>query len=57
MESPESGMKAKADTPHIFTDKGGKTYLFYQGNRTKGRDWYLSQRRVTWHKGMPRLEK
>lgn len=54
---PGEWNESESGHPHIFTDKGGKTYLFYQGNRTKGRDWYLSQRRVTWHKGMPRLEK
>ena len=33
--------------PGIFVD-GEQTYLFYQGNNTKGKDWYLSRVRLTW---------
>lgn len=54
---PGEWNESESGHPHIFTDTDGKTYLFYQGNKTKGRDWYLSQRRVTWHHGKPRLEK
>lgn len=53
---PGEWNESESGHPHLFTDIDGRTYLFYQGNRTRGRDWYLSQRRVTWHHGKPRLE-
>lgn len=35
--------------PHIFNDAAnGRTYLFYQGNDTKGKNWLLSNREVIW---------
>lgn len=34
--------------PGVFVDRDGSTYLFYQGNATNGRDWYLSRVRLTW---------
>jgi predicted GH43/DUF377 family glycosyl hydrolase len=39
--------------PHIFDDPNGGTYLFFQGNNTKGKDWYLSKIRVNWENGLP----
>ncbi len=34
--------------PGVFVDQDGSTYLFYQGNATHGRDWYLSRVRLMW---------
>jgi predicted GH43/DUF377 family glycosyl hydrolase len=33
--------------PGVFEDNDGQIYLFYQGNRTRGRDWFLSVLKVT----------
>lgn len=43
--------------PHIFLDEDGKTYLFYQGNNTKGKDWFLSNIEVFWNENGPYLKK
>jgi sucrose-6-phosphate hydrolase SacC (GH32 family) len=42
--------------PHIFRDRNGRTYLFFQGNNDKGKSWYLSQREIVWENGKPRLK-
>lgn len=42
--------------PHIFTDENGRTYLFYQGNNSKGKHWYLSQKEVLWRGKKPYLK-
>ncbi|MBQ5914783.1 MAG: family 43 glycosylhydrolase [Alistipes sp.] len=42
--------------PHIFTDEDGRTYLFYQGNNSKGKHWYLSQKEVLWRGKKPYLK-
>jgi beta-1,2-mannobiose phosphorylase / 1,2-beta-oligomannan phosphorylase len=34
--------------PHIFEDKNGRTYLFYQGNNDHGKTWLLTQEEVVW---------
>ena len=34
--------------PHIFEASDGETYLFYQGNNTGGRDWYISNCHIKW---------
>ena len=36
--------------PGIFEDENGKTWLFFQGNRTHGKDWYLSRVPIVWKK-------
>lgn len=42
--------------PHIFRDRNGRTYLFFQGNNDKGKSWYLSQREIVWENGKPKLK-
>lgn len=42
--------------PHIFKDKDGQTYLFYQGNEDFGRTWFLSQRKIIWEGWFPSTE-
>ena len=34
--------------PGLFTDADGTTWLFYQGNATHGKDWYLSRVQISW---------
>lgn len=35
--------------PGLFTDDDGTVWLFYQGNATHGKDWYLSRVRLGWN--------
>ena len=50
---PGEWNSSESGHPHIFEDKDGRTYLFYQGNNDKGKTWYLSQKEVFWKKGKP----
>ncbi|MDO4630542.1 MAG: family 43 glycosylhydrolase [Planctomycetia bacterium] len=34
--------------PGIFRDHDGQVYLFFQGNATHGKDWYLSWVKIGW---------
>ena len=34
--------------PGVFLDEDGQTWLFFQGNATKGKDWYLSRVKIGW---------
>lgn len=34
--------------PGIFKDNDGQTWLFFQGNATRGKDWYLSRVKLSW---------
>lgn len=54
---PGEWNESESGHPHIFTDANGKTYLFYQGNNTKGKNWFISQKEVFWKKGKPVLDK
>lgn len=46
----EAWNSSESGHPHIFKDKDGKTYLFYQGNNDRGKTWILSQEEVLWEK-------
>lgn len=39
--------------PHLFRDRNGRTYLFYQGNNDRGKSWYITQEEIFWKKGIP----
>jgi hypothetical protein len=39
--------------PHIFRDRAGRTWLFFQGNDDQGKSWYLSRVEVRWRNGSP----
>ncbi len=54
---PGEWNESESGHPHIFTDSDGRTYLFYQGNKDKGKTWYISQQEVVWKKGKPVLKK
>jgi len=41
--------------PFLFQDEDGQDYLFYQGNNTDGKTWYLSVLPIDWRKGRPIL--
>ncbi len=42
--------------PHIFEAPDGRTFLFFQGNRDKGKTWYLSNIEVFWNENGPYLK-
>ncbi|MDR0699484.1 MAG: family 43 glycosylhydrolase [Tannerella sp.] len=54
---PGEWNESESGHPHIFTDTDGRTYLFFQGNKDKGRTWYLSQKEVFWENGTPAFNK
>jgi len=54
---PGEWNESESGHPHIFTDLDGRTYLFYQGNKDKGKTWYLSQKEVFWKNGIPSFKK
>jgi hypothetical protein len=41
--------------PFLFQDDDGQDYLFYQGNNTNGKTWYLSVVPIDWYDGRPVL--
>jgi len=41
--------------PHIFKDRNGKTYLFFQGNNDNGKTWFISKVEVMWNRKEPFL--
>jgi len=42
--------------PHLFADRDGRTYLFYQGNNDNGRTWKITQEEVGWDsRGVPQM--
>jgi predicted GH43/DUF377 family glycosyl hydrolase len=41
--------------PHIFANPNGADYLFFQGNNTKGKNWFISNAKVLWKDGLPVL--
>lgn len=53
---PGSWNESESGHPDIFTDKQGKTYLFFQGNNDKGKSWYLSKTAVTWKGDIPEIK-
>ncbi|GAB3970949.1 hypothetical protein GCM10028806_19950 [Spirosoma terrae] len=55
--SPDSWNASESGHPHIFSDKSGKTYLFFQGNNDKGKTWFLSNLPVNWKGNKPVLGK
>ena len=42
--------------PHLFKDKDGRTYLFYQGNNNNGKTWFISKVEVKWNEEGPYLD-
>ena len=50
---PGSWNSSESGHPGVFMDDDGSTYLFYQGNDTKGKTWSLARQRVEWKDGKP----
>lgn len=48
---PGAWNSSESGHPGVFVDEDGQTYLFYQGNNTKGADWFLSRVRIGWTDG------
>lgn len=48
---PGTWNASESGHPGVFQDDDGQVYLFYQGNKTKGRDWFLSVLRVVFGAG------
>ncbi|MBE6428905.1 MAG: glycoside hydrolase, partial [Planctomycetaceae bacterium] len=34
--------------PGVFLDDNGQTWLFFQGNNTHGKDWFISRVKIGW---------
>ena len=52
---PGAWNASESGHPGVFVDAGGKTWLFFQGNRDKGKTWLLSKVRVAWNADTPRV--
>jgi predicted GH43/DUF377 family glycosyl hydrolase len=50
---PGDWNESETGHPGVFEDVDGKTYLFVQGNREKGRTWFLSCAEIGWPNGRP----
>lgn len=53
---PGSWNESESGHPHILKSQDGKYYLFYQGNKDKGKSWYISKVEIGWKKGLPFLK-
>jgi hypothetical protein len=52
---PGSWNHSESGHPFLFQDEDGQDYLFYQGNNTQGKNWYLSMMPIDWQDGRPVL--
>ncbi len=50
---PGSWNASESGHPFLFQDDDGRDYLFYQGNNTGGKSWYLSVVPIEWKAGQP----
>jgi beta-1,2-mannobiose phosphorylase / 1,2-beta-oligomannan phosphorylase len=55
--SPEAWNASESGHPGVFVDRDGRTHLFYQGNRDRGRTWYLSRVEIEWIDGRPSVKR
>jgi arylsulfatase A-like enzyme len=51
--APGEWNASESGHPGIFEDDDGRTYLFFQGNKDKGRTWFLSRVEIGWHGHRP----
>jgi beta-1,2-mannobiose phosphorylase / 1,2-beta-oligomannan phosphorylase len=54
---PGEWNSSESGHPHIFQDKDGTTFLFYQGNDNKGKTYYLSNVQIGWNEKGPYIIK
>ncbi len=52
--APGTWNASESGHPFVFVD-GERTWLFFQGNNTHGKDWYLSKVEIGWRDGLPVL--
>ena len=52
---PGTWNSSESGHPGIFTDHDGRMYLFFQGNKDRGKTWYLSKMQVQWSDDRPYL--
>jgi predicted GH43/DUF377 family glycosyl hydrolase len=52
---PGAWNASESGHPFLFRDEDAQTYLFFQGNRDRGKSWYLSMLPLEWTDGQPRL--
>jgi predicted GH43/DUF377 family glycosyl hydrolase len=52
---PGSWNHSESGHPFLFQDDDGRDYLFFQGNNTNGKTWYLSVVPIEWRDGRPVL--
>ncbi|HWS01269.1 MAG TPA: family 43 glycosylhydrolase [Prolixibacteraceae bacterium] len=50
---PGEWNESESGHPHIFDNPDGEDYLFYQGNNTKGKNWFISNVPIGWENGVP----
>ena len=54
--APGKWNASESGHPHIFANPYGDDYLFFQGNKTNGKDWFLSNVKVVWKNNLPKTE-
>jgi predicted GH43/DUF377 family glycosyl hydrolase len=52
---PGAWNSSESGHPHIFANPNGDDFLFFQGNNDRGKSWYISNHKVTWENGQPKL--
>ena len=50
---PGEWNSSESGHPHIFANPVGEDYLFFQGNNTNGKDWFISNVKINWDNGLP----
>lgn len=50
---PGTWNSSESGHPHIFMDRDGRTWLFFQGNNDSGKTWYLSKIEILWNEDGP----
>jgi predicted GH43/DUF377 family glycosyl hydrolase len=54
---PGEWNSSESGHPHIFANPVGDDYLFFQGNNTKGKNWFISKVKISWENNQPHLAK
>ncbi len=52
--APGTWNESESGHPCIFRDQKGQIHLFFQGNKTKGKDWFISRIPLKWTRKGPR---
>lgn len=54
--APGEWNSSESGHPHIFANPNGDYYLFFQGNNTMGKNWFISNVKVVWEDNLPQLK-